>query len=159
MFDLFSLRTVSVSVRWLVYPAGVCLIAAAVIASPGDLPGDGAEIPSDEVMAAVSADLGRRQSVVTARLAYKESHIAELVAGRAGLADVAAAFARLNADEPASLDVIRHHYEGRTDEERAARNVLDFVATRPMPAADKAAVLARLRAAFDRQYPPTCGGL
>lgn len=159
MFGLFSLRAVSGSVRWLVYPAGVCLIAAAVIASPGGMPANDVEIPSDEVMAAQAADLNRRQSVVNARLAYKEAHIAELVAGRAGLGDIAAAFALLNADDPSARGIIRQHYQGRTDEECAARNVLDFIESRAMPRAERAALLARLRADFDRLYPPTCGGL
>ena len=159
MLGLLSIRALSGSVRWLVYPAVVCLAAAAVFASPQTAPPGEADLPSDEVMAQESVDLGRRQAVVSARLAYKDAHVGELVAGRASLADVAAAFARLNAEDPVARDMVRQAYPGRSDDERAARNVLAFVEARPTPPAERAALLTRLHAEFDRLYPPTCGGL
>jgi hypothetical protein len=91
-----------------------------------------------------------------ARIAYKDSLIRELVAGRATLAQVSDEFLRLNEEEPASLEVLRRCYPGPGDEERSAHNVLGYVLRFQLPADEAARVLDRLGREFAERFghPP-----
>ena len=143
-----------VPARLMVYPAAAALVLAVVWASPsGTATGrNGVELPTDEELAAQLRQLTDRQTAVDARLAYKNSVVAELVAGRVTLPAAAAAFWRVNQGEERCLAVIREAYVGKSDEEKAARNVLDFVTARTIPEPDRTRVLARLRRELTAEY-------
>lgn len=144
-------------VRFLVYPAVGCVALVMVFAAP-EPAATGADVAnwadlSDEAMADESRKLEGQRAVVEARIEYKEALLAELAAGRTTLPAVAAAFLRVNQDDAVCLGVVQTHYPGRSDEEKSARNVLDYASGRVMPAGPKAAFLARLAAEFAAAYP------
>jgi hypothetical protein len=80
------------------------------------------------------------------RIVAKETKIDELKAGRRTLAEVTDEFLALNQSRPSYMVVIRTHYEGRTDREKVARNVIHYVRTRMDDPAEEAAVLSHLDA-------------
>ena len=80
------------------------------------------------------------------RIAAKEAIIGELIAGRATLADAASQFLSLNAERPDLLEMIRSAYPNRTDEERAALNVIDYVAQRVADPVAREEIVSRLAA-------------
>lgn len=143
------------ALRFLVYPglvvaAAILLLTHHVHGAPDSGYG---ELPSEQEMQAFDHELSERYSVIAARLACKDSLVQDLVDGRADLAQVTEAFLRLNRAQDSCMDIVRTHYAGRTDEEKTARNVFDFVKAREMPRAQKAAVLKRLDAEFARRFP------
>jgi len=144
-------------VRFLVYPAVGCVALVMLFAAPEPAAtgADGANWVdlSDEETAAESRKIDLRRAVIEARVEYKEALITELAAGRATLPAVAAAFLQVNQDDAVCLGVVQTHYSGRSDEEKSARNVLDYACSRIMPAGPKAAFLARLAAEFAAAYP------
>jgi hypothetical protein len=91
-----------------------------------------AELAALEARAETLAD---RDDTILRRIRIKEELVADLVAGRATLADVSAQFLELNADEPVYLDVLRATVPGDSDAERAARNVVEYAVPRADPAA------------------------
>lgn len=98
------------------------------------------------------AAMNLRTYEVRSRIAYKESLIGELIAGRATLAQVSDEFLRLNEDEPAAMVVLRARYPGSGDEERSANNVISFVLQRRLAAAEEARVLERLAREFADRF-------
>ena len=64
--------------------------------------------------------------LVCRRIEVKESIAWDLVAGRTTLADATARFMLLNEPYPYYLQMIRDTYPGSTDQERTARNVMDY---------------------------------
>jgi hypothetical protein len=60
------------------------------------------------------------------RIELKDRLVAELLAGRATLADVTAQFLAMNQGHPEHMAVVRSYYAGATDTERTARNVMNY---------------------------------
>jgi hypothetical protein len=148
------------SARWLTVPAVAVAVYAILTADPavtaGRPPaGDETEIydtcPDADLRAAHRRYVDRLETV-TVRMQQKEQLIAELVAGRRRLTDVAAEFLRLNRAEPECLTAIRGYFPDGSDEEVAARNVIEYVGPR-VAAGDRPAVLARL----DREFAAAFG--
>jgi hypothetical protein len=102
-----------------------------------------AETERSEVLAAEDEDIRRRIEV-------KEALVADLIAGRAALAGVAARFLDLNEDRPEYMAAVRANYPGDTDLERTARNVIEYTAGRLAgePPARRAEVAERLESEF-----------
>lgn len=100
-----------------------------------------------------AARLNARTYELAARIAYKNSLVAELVAGRATLAQVSDEFLRLNEEEPAELLVVRERYPGSGDEEKSANNVLGYVRMLRLPADEEARLFDRL----DREFADRFG--
>lgn len=95
---------------------------------------------------------------IAARIAYKESLIRELIAGRTTLARVSDEFLRLNEEEPTTMNVLRTSYPGSGDEERSAHNVLEYVHHLRLPAGEEDPLFTRLDREFaDRFGHPPCG--
>lgn len=118
----------------------LCLVAALTAAASPALARSGlwAAAADREELAtceALSETLADRDDAILRRIRIKEELVAELVAGRATLADVAARFLELNADEPVYVDVLRATVPGDSDAERAARNVIEYAVPRADPAA------------------------
>jgi hypothetical protein len=102
------------------------------------------------------ARLNTRTYEFAIRIAYKDSLIRELVAGRTTLARVSDEFLRLNEEEPVELRVVRERCPGSGDEEKSAHNVLGFVLQLRLPADEEARVLDRLGREFADRFghPP-----
>jgi hypothetical protein len=138
---------------WLIAAVTVVALAAVLLADPGpraDVDAAWGETGDPEVDAA-RAELDAKQDAVMGRIAYKEALISRLVAGRATLDEVTAEFLRLNRDTMA-LDMIRFQYPGSSDEEKTARNVLEYVRLQRLPADQDGRVTARLRQEFERRF-------
>lgn len=67
---------------------------------------------------------------VKERIEAKEQLIRDLIAGRATLAQVTAAFLAINEGSPVCMKVIRQTFAGATDYEKHARNVVSFALAR-----------------------------
>ncbi len=157
MIRLMFTAVLARPVRFLVYPLVGCAALALLFAAPrpaatgadpalwGDL--------SDAEMTDQSRSLDRQRAIVAARVEYKEALMTELAAGRTTLAAVAAAFLRANRDDAVCVELVLAKYPGRSDEEKSARNVLDYAAGWGMSAGAKRAFLARLGAEFAVAYP------
>ena len=123
-------RLISAPLRWASYPLAVCVAAVAVLAAPapqGDLPSDGE-------LAAAARSIAERQKLVNARVAYKEALVGDLVAGHAGLREVAERFLIANAQAPRNLDLLRLYYKDCSDLECCARSAIDFAKAAARPA-------------------------
>jgi hypothetical protein len=82
----------------------------------------------------------------------KDQLIIELIAGKKTLTEVTTEFLVLNQSQAATMDVLRREYPGLTDEEKIARNVIEY-ATADLDhsyADQKEVVLARLEAEFEQ---------
>jgi hypothetical protein len=144
------------SPRWLIVPATAALVAAALLVSPGPGTIGGEEAAySDPDQDAVLRDLEARRTTVMARITYKEELIDRLIDGQATLEEVSDEFLRLNRDTPA-LVIIRSLYPGSGDEEKSARNVIEFVRSRMLPTARNADVMDRLQREFEQTYGHPC---
>ncbi len=144
-------------VRFVVYPLIGCAALGLLFAAPRPA-ATGADAAiwgdwTDASMTDANRVLDRRRADVAARVEYKEALLAELAAGRATLAAVAGAFLRVNRDDAVCLEMVRATYPGGSDEEKSARNVLDYAAGRHLPTGPKAVFLARLAAEFAAAYP------
>lgn len=102
---------------------------------------------------AKTAALHDRGVTVLRRIAYKEQLVEGLLARRYRLDEVAREFAQVIAEDEINLAILRQAYVGTTDEVRAARNVIDYARTQPMPDYEVSQVSARLQADFRRLYP------
>jgi len=87
---------------------------------------------------------------VLQRLAAKDDLVANLIAGRSTLTATTLQFTALNEGCSAYMEVIRDTYPGASDEEKMARNVLDFLSIRlaQEPAWRRLTLLVRLNAEF-----------
>lgn len=110
-------------------------------------------VPLDPEIAASNADLDARRLAIHRRAAAKDELITALIAGRLTLAQVAAEFLRLNAEDEGVVFAVRQLYPGATDEEKSARNVLRFVSLHPIPTSDRDRALVRL----EREFAETFG--
>ena len=91
---------------------------------------------------------------VRQRMDYKEDLIRQLIAGRLTLQQVSEEFLRVNRqmEMPEVMNQIRLRYAGSGDEEKIARNVLEFVETRWQPGADVGEVRERLHREFADRF-------
>ena len=128
--------------------------AAVLLTYPGGLSSAyrDATTPPPAALAAAAERLNSAQ--IMDRIALKEAMVNELIAGRAGLVEVAGRFEALNGVVPGSLEVLRTRYPGLSDLERAAMNVLDYVDGQELPAEQLRPIMRRLagdyRLAFGR---------
>lgn len=93
---------------------------------------------------AVRQELDRQVAVMADRIATKEKLIHDLVGGQKTLREVAGRFRKMNAEFPACMSVIRARYPNIPDDERMARNVLEFVRLQDLPKARLNEVESRL---------------
>lgn len=89
---------------------------------------------------------------VNNRIQIKDALIDELILGHTSLAEVTMRFKVLNSETSSTQTILEMRYPDLTDEERAARNVLDFVALRELPYEEHNAVMARLQSEFQHQF-------
>ena len=73
-----------------------------------------------------SHELDLENAEIRDRIAVKEGLISQLLRGQSSLAATTEQFMALNESHPEYLDVIRRSCPGATDEEKMARNVLEF---------------------------------
>ena len=99
------------------------------------------------------AVLQTRLVAVARRIAYKDQLIAGLVERRYRLDEVAREFAQVIAEDADCQNVLRCKYPGRTDEVRAALNVIEYVRCQPLPTCEQTAAVAHLQGEFRRLYP------
>lgn len=124
--------------RLALIPASVgAIVAAAALTYPGGLNAaydDFHDYESHrEIMASTPASNARLDATIvnlTDRIVMKEQWVDELIAGRATLSTTVRSFMDLNRSNDAVTQSIGEHYAGATYEEKAARNVCDFVNTR-----------------------------
>jgi hypothetical protein len=88
--------------------------------------------------------MSMESTVVTERIAAKESMIHDLVEGHRNLADVMNRFRELNADNPEVQFLLECRYPDQDQDERLYHNVLDFVYVEAKDRSDYPAVQARL---------------
>ena len=100
-----------------------------------------------------TAALYDRGVVIERRMAYKEQLVAGLLERRYSLDEVAREFLRVIAEDEATLTILRQNFGGPTDEERAARNVIAYVRSQPLPSYQMSLEVAHLHAEFRRLYP------
>ncbi len=108
---------------------------------------------ADAADSARMAELQTRLATIARRIAYKEQLVAGLVERRYQLDEVAREFVHLIAEDEDSQWVLRAKYPGRTDEVRAALNVIEYVHNQPLSAREQSAAIAHLQAEFRRLYP------
>jgi hypothetical protein len=141
------------SARWLAAPSAVALVAVVVFTNPNRGAATGAADWEPAERTAEYAALEAEQALVGQRIALKNELVTQLIDGRVTLEFVTAEFQRLNAASPVMLAVLRDQYAGATDEEKTARNVIEYTRHRFAPMTDDGrAVLARLQAEFDARF-------
>jgi hypothetical protein len=130
-------------------------VAAAV--SPGWVRSFGLDVWSlpelhEEVAAAAeqSRELQAEDDDIQQRIVVKEALIADLIAGRTTLAEVTAQFLILNKARPEYMAVIRAHFPGSTDQEKVARNVIDYARPRVADPVRREQLVQRLEAELVR---------
>jgi hypothetical protein len=96
--------------------------------SPSNLP-----VVEMEEIEATRRELDRQVAVMAERIKTKELLINDLVQGKTTLREVADKFYQMNIEYPACMSVIRSRYPDMSDDERMARNVLEFVRLQDMP--------------------------
>ncbi len=89
------------------------------------------------------------------RINTKEQWLEELIAGRATLRATTERFMGLNRSNDAARTAIDFHYPGATDEEKAARNVIDFANTRLAYTPGPSDTRRRLQTEFRDQFGTT----
>jgi hypothetical protein len=103
-----------------------------------------------QAQSTVSHQLTLTDGEIQQRIALKEVLIADLIEGRATLAEVTAQFMALNECSPGCVSVIRKTFPGQTDQEKTARNVIDYVRARISDPVQRAQVLVRLEGELAR---------
>lgn len=144
----------NLALKWLIVPLVGALVLAVMIHTPeAEDTGDHLLLVAadDPVLTATRQRLEAHQQATHERLVYKEELIDRLIAGDMTLTEVAIEFLHTN-DGTESMNAIRAHYAGSSDEEKSARNVLDFVRLRKLPKKQNDRVLTRLQREFTRAY-------
>ena len=136
----------------------IAIASVAAIAVPDQLAAADEFAPldydnADPESRARAATLQERGAVIQRRTAYKEQLVAGLIEQRYRLEEVAREFALVIAEDEVNLAILRQTYAGSTDEVRAARNVIDYARTQPMPEYQASLATARLQAEFRQLYP------
>ncbi len=129
----------------LTYPGGVL----AVYSDASDLPAIYQEM---NLLLADAARLEIKALDVRDRIYKKESLIEELIAGRLSLRAVTDRFLAIGSDDEVFLSTIRTHFPGATDEERVARNVLQYTEQRLNSTGKEILVMNRLHAEFRTEF-------
>jgi len=93
------------------------------------------------------AALSDHSVILFDRINAKQAIIVDVIDGRIELGEASRQFLALTAGDEAALAFVRGRYDGSTDVEKYARNVIEH-AIGQVPAAEKSAVVARL----DRQF-------
>lgn len=140
------------SPQWSIAPAAVVFVVAALFVSveSGTVGGDAATY-TDPELDAERRGMQAQLEATKARIVYKDELIDRLIVGQATLAEVSGEFLRMN-QATAALGIIRHLHPGSSDEEKSARNVIEFVRQRKLPAERNAEVMGRLRREFEQTY-------
>jgi len=99
----------------------------------------------------IDAALSGRVTSLSDRLLAKQAIVIELIDGRVKLGEAADRFLALTAGDVLAMDYLRGKYDGSTDTERFARNVIDYAAAHMSPA-DSTALVARLDGQFRARY-------
>ncbi|MEO2088846.1 MAG: hypothetical protein ABGY75_05025 [Gemmataceae bacterium] len=135
---------VCVGLIWVSYPGGLAA-ACRDVQDSGEL--------NEQIATAQhrSEELSGRTLQVADRIAVKEALVTRLVSGELSLNEAAAQFAELNASEPIKVTALRWRYGDLSDDELAARSVIEYVDSRGLP--NRTQVLDRL----DRQYQARFG--
>lgn len=112
---------------------------------------------NDPAFAAQIADLDAQLRAVRTCGAYRSHLTGQVVAGELSFTDAAAEFLRLNRDG-VWLRTLRSRFPGRSDEELAYWNVIEYVRHQGIPAEKQARALARLEGEFEARFGrPPCG--
>jgi hypothetical protein len=89
------------------------------------------------------AVLSDRSVLLHDRINAKQAIVEDVIGGRVELGEAARLFLELTVEDETAMAFVRGRYDGSTDLEKYARNVIDHVSGQ-VPSADKAAVLTRL---------------
>ena len=108
---------------------------------------------ADPATEARTAALHDRGVVIDRRMAYKEQLVVGLLEHRYSLDEVAREFLRVIAEDETNLMILRLNFAGPTDEARAARNVIAYARSQPLPPYEMSLAVAHLQAEFRRLYP------
>jgi hypothetical protein len=116
--------------------------AAAILAYPAEADEAGGDIFQivDAQSRIVEADrnmrkIDRDSELVMRRVAIKQEVIRDLAAGRMTFEDAAQRYVEVNRLQESALTYMRQNYRGRTDEERAARQLAAHLRNSGNPAA------------------------
>jgi hypothetical protein len=104
-------------------------------------------------VAATTRRLERELDMIRHRIEIKERLVAALIEGRATLAEVAAQFLALDQDQEAWMLMLRAKFPGGTDEEKIARNVIQYTLAKLADPFAKERVAWRLRTEFRVMFP------
>ena len=99
----------------------------------------------------IAAALSGRVTSLSDRLLAKQTIVIELIDGRVKLGEATDRFLALTADDAVAMDYLRGKYDGSTDTERFARNVIDYAAAHVSPA-ESTALVAQLDGQFRTRY-------
>jgi len=86
------------------------------------------------------------------RIAIKDGIIADLISERVSLNQAVRLFLQLNGTDERLMGVLREAYPGRNDEERIARNVLDYMRQRVGQNENSQIEMGRIEAEFERLF-------
>ena len=112
---------IQLSSRMVFASVSVCLATALLLASPLTERQSSNFDRSDSNTVADAT-----QKMVRLRIDYKMAIAEDLVHGTIDLRTATAEFLRINIENDVTMSVIRDRYEGKTDFEKMARNVLDY---------------------------------
>lgn len=137
------------SVPMLTVPAVIVAAAAIVFARPIE-----SRSTTDHVedMTALSQGLETRVQMHADRLEYKRDLIRRLADQEVTLADVTAEFLAMNQDVPAIMTAIRFHFDGASDVEKTAANVIEYLRGAHLPAERDREVRARLVHEYEAMF-------
>jgi hypothetical protein len=152
---VFTRLTVTVAVLLLIGPVAAAITnptwAAAVGLDVWNVPALREEA---EGAAELDRDLDTECVEVRRRIEVKEDLVRGLIDGRTTLAETTTQFIAIDRDRPEYLNNIRRSQLGATDEEKVARNVVEYVIprVRDVAAWHRLLVLARLNVEFHVLY-------
>jgi hypothetical protein len=148
---------IPIPARWLVAPVTAALVATALVGGRGRPqqagPDDGGRpMAVGPTEAARGRELDARLRVILGRVGRKNELARRLIDGTATLAEVAAAFADLNRDDPVVAEMLCLRYPGLAEDERAACNAIGYVRGGNLSADRHAGVMARVREEYRCLY-------
>jgi hypothetical protein len=80
-------------------------------------------------------DIDRQNSLAVRRIAIRHEVRRDLIEGRVTFEEAAGRFAELNRADPQAAEFARRFFRGRTDEDRAARQVIQHLRVSRVPGA------------------------
>ncbi len=149
--------------RFLTLPAAfVAILTMAMLTYPGDLSatyrdfGDYEDNTRElETTRTTNAQLDVNLISLMDRINLKEQWLKELIADRATLRVTMQRFIGLNRSNDVARETIEKQYAGATYEEKAARNVIDFVKTRLATTPGPSNTPQRLQSEFHAMFGTT----